>query len=73
MEETDNISPVMKDILESLSESPKTDSELLETIPNFSLELLGKLRELEAIDHMGNLVYITSIGRSLLNSTNSNT
>lgn len=65
MAETNKMTSVMKDILESLSESPKTDSELLETIPNFSLELLGKLRELDAIDHIGHLVYITSVGESL--------
>lgn len=72
MTETNIITIVMKDILESLSESPKTDSKLLETIPNFSLELLGKLRDLDAIDHHGHIVYITSIGQSLLNNANSN-
>lgn len=67
------MTPIMKKILESLSENPKTDSELLGTIPDFSLELLGKLRELDAIDHMGHLVYITSVGRNMLNSTNCDT
>lgn len=65
MTETNKMTPILKDILESLSESPKTDSELLATIPNFSSELLGKLRELGAIDHVGHLVYITSIGETL--------
>lgn len=73
MEKINNMTPVIKNILELLSESPKTDSELLETIPNFSLKLLGKLRDLEAIDHVDHLVYITFIGRSMLNSANSNT
>ncbi len=56
----------MIDTLESLFEDPKTDSELLDKIPNFSLELLGKLRTLDAIEHHGNLVYITSRGEKLL-------
>ncbi len=58
---------IMKKTLELLREDPKTDSELLTIIPNFSLEILGKLRELDAIDHNGHLVYITSHGESLLN------
>ena len=70
MTEPNKMTPVMKEILESLSENPKTDSELLEIIPNFSLELLGRLRDLDAIDHHGHIVYITSVGESLLNSTN---
>lgn len=72
MTETTKITHVMQEILESLSKSPKTDSELLGIIPNFSLELLGKLRDLNAIDHHGSLVYITSTGRSLLKSSTSN-
>jgi hypothetical protein len=65
MTETNKMTIAMKNVLESLLESPKTDLELLETIPNFSLELFGKLRELGAIDHIGHLVYITSVGESL--------
>jgi hypothetical protein len=68
MAEANKMTPTMKAILESLSESPKTDSKLLETIPNFSLDILGKLRELDAIDHHGHIVYITSIGQGLLKS-----
>jgi hypothetical protein len=62
------LTPVMKEVLESLLEDPKTDSELLKIIPNFSLEILGKLREIEAIDHNDHLVYVTSIGKKLLNN-----
>jgi hypothetical protein len=69
MTETNKLTPVMKKILESLSESPKKDSELIGTIPNFSLELLGKLIDLYAIDHHGHIVYITSVGIGLLNNT----
>jgi len=72
MAEVNKMTPTMKAILESLSESPKTDSKLLEAIPNFSSDILGKLRELDAIDHHGHIVYITSIGQSLLESANSN-
>jgi hypothetical protein len=56
----------MQDVLESLSESSKTDSKLLDTIPNFSLELLGALRTFDAIDHNEHLVYITSRGEYIL-------
>ena len=67
MTEINKLMLTMKDVLESLMDGPKTDTELLVTIPNFSLELLGKLRKLDAIDHNGNLVYITSRGQYLLN------
>lgn len=63
----------MKNVLKSLLEGPKTDSELLETIPNLSLELLGKLRKLDAVDHNEHLVYITSRGEYLLNNMKSKT
>jgi hypothetical protein len=56
----------MRDVLESLLEGPKTDSELLGTIPNFSLELLGALRTFDAIDHNGHLIYVTSRGERIL-------
>ena len=57
------LTPVMKKVLKMLQEGgPKKDTELFE-IPTFSFELLGRLRDLEAIDH---LVYITSIGEKLL-------
>ena len=60
------LTPVMKNVLKMLQEGgPKKDTELFE-IPTFSFELLGKLRDLEAIDHHGHLVYITSIGEKLL-------
>lgn len=59
------LTPVMKKVLKMLQEGPKKDTELFE-IPTFSFELLGKLRDLEAIDHHGHLVYITSIGGKLL-------
>jgi len=60
------LTPTMKDVLLLLREAPRTDSELLAKIPNFSLELLGKLRDMEAIDHYDHLVYITSIGEKSL-------
>ncbi len=66
MTDIKNLMITMKNVLESLSEDPKMDSELLETIPNFSLELLGKLRSLDAIDHNNHLVYITSRGMNIL-------
>jgi predicted transcriptional regulator len=65
-EETNKLTPKMKEVLLLLHEEPKTDSELIEKIPNLPLEILGELRELEAIDHNGHLVYITSIGEKLL-------
>lgn len=60
------LTTTMHDVLESLLESPKTDSKLLDTIPNFSLELLGALRTLDTIDHNEHLVYITSRGEYIL-------
>lgn len=68
MENMYELTPIMREILESLEKSPKTDSELMKLIPNFSLELLGKLRDVDAIDHNGHLVYITSVGENLLNN-----
>jgi hypothetical protein len=66
MTDISTLMTTMQDVLESLLESSKTDSELLDTIPNFSLELLGALRTFDAIDHNGRLVYITSRGEHLL-------
>ncbi len=60
------LTSTMKDILLLLSKAPMIDSELITKIPNFSLESLGKLRNLEAIDHHGSLVYITSIGQDIV-------
>ena len=60
------LTSTMKEVLLLLHKFPRTDSELLMEIPNFSLELLGRLRNLEAIDHHGHLVYITSIGENIL-------
>lgn len=69
----DELTPIMKDVLILLHKDAKTDSELLATIPNFSLDILGKLRDLDAIDHNGHLVYITSHGEYLLANIESNT
>lgn len=66
MTDVNTLTTTMQDVLESLLESPKKDSELLDTIPNFSLELLGTLRTLDIIDHYEHLVYITSHGERLL-------
>lgn len=66
------LTPIMKDVLILLHKDAKTDSELLATIPNFSLDILGKLRDLDAIDHNGHLVYITSHGEDLLANIESN-
>lgn len=68
MADVHKLTPVMKKILETLSEDPKTDLELINMIPNFSLDILGKLRELDVIDHHGHLVYIKSAGENLLNN-----
>lgn len=73
MAETSKLTPTMRNILESLEESPKTDLELIDIIPNFSLDILGKLREMDVIDHDGHLVYITSVGEKLLNNEKQNT
>ena len=56
----------MKEVLLLLHEEPRKDSELIEKILNLPLGILGELRELNAIDHNGHLVYITSIGEKLL-------
>ena len=62
----EKLTTTMKEVLILLRDAPRKDSELLAEVPNFSLKLLGKLRNLEAIDHHGNLVYITSIGENFL-------
>ena len=67
----DNLTHTMKEVLLLLQKGPRTDLELLIEIPKFSLELLGMLRDLDAIDHNGNLVYITSIGENYLERRNS--
>lgn len=64
----DKLTPVMKKALEMLEEKSMTDLELIDNVPGFSLELLGKLRDLDAIDHHGRLVYITSTGKKILQS-----
>lgn len=60
------LTPIMKEVLILLREAPRKDLDILDKIPNSSLEILGKLRGLEAIDHHGRLVYITSIGEKML-------
>lgn len=70
---TNELTSVMKETLKVLLEDPKTDFELLKIIPDFSLEILGKLRDIEAIDHNGHSVYITSIGRKLISDEKLNT
>lgn len=69
---TNKLTTILKETLFLLQEGPKTDLELLATIPNFSLDLLGKLRETGDIDHYNNLVYITSSGEALLANIESN-
>lgn len=70
---SNKLTPVIRRILELLREGPKTDSELLDLdIPNFSLVILGKLRDIGAIDHCDNLVYITVQGEDLINRIDSN-
>ncbi len=60
------LTPIMKKVLKILQEGgPKKDTELFD-IPTFSFELLGKLRDLEVVDHHNRIVYITSIGEKLL-------
>lgn len=66
----DELTPIMKEVLLLLHDEPRRDSEFIEKIPNFSLDILGDLRNLEAIDHNGHLVYITSHGEKLLNIGN---
>lgn len=68
--EENKLTPIMRDVLLLLHENPITDIELIEKIQNFSLDILGELRKLEAIDHNGHLVYITSHGEKLLNMGN---
>lgn len=64
---TITLTPIMKEVLLLLQkEGPKKDLELFATIPNFSLDVLGKLRQNEYIDHHFNLVYITSLGEKFL-------
>lgn len=60
------LTPTMKKVLLLLREAPKTDSELFTIIPNFSKELLGKLRSLEMIDHHGYSVYLTGYGENIV-------
>ncbi len=66
MTHINKLTPKMKEVLLLLHKEPKTDSELIDKIPNLPLGILGELRELEAIDHLGYLVYITSHGEKLL-------
>jgi hypothetical protein len=66
------LTPIMKDVLIILDKEPKIDTELLEIIPNFSFSILGKLRDLDAIDHNGHLIYITTYGEKLLADIESN-
>ncbi len=64
--EANKLTPIMKEILLLLLDEPRRDSEFIDKIPNFSLDILGELRNLEAIDHNDHLVYITSYGEKLL-------
>lgn len=66
MENKNKLTPAMREALILLREAPMKDLDIVDKIPNFSLELLGKLRDLGAIDHHGRLVYITSIGEKIL-------
>lgn len=68
--EINKLTPIMKEVLLLLHDEPRRDSELIKKIPNFSLDILGDLRNLEAIDHNGHLIYITSHGEKLLNIGN---
>lgn len=58
----------LKKILLILDENPRTDFELLEMVPDLTLDMLGELRDMEAIDHYNRLVFITGIGRKLVES-----
>lgn len=68
--EANKLTHIMKEILLLLHDEPRRDSEFIEKIPNFSLDILGELRKLETIDHNGHLVYITSYGEKLLSEEN---
>ncbi len=66
MNKDEKFTPVIKKVLFLLCEGPKKGIEILDTVPDSSLELLGKLRELDMIDHYDRLVYITSIGENII-------
>lgn len=61
-----SLDPAIAELLLFLKKKcPKTDSEILAGIPGFQLSTLGKVKDLELIEHCNHIIWLTGAGERL--------